>query len=340
MSSLNYEYMSSTQKVAALLISLGPAVSSEIMKNITDDNLLEQITLDIAGLNKVPPEIFNQVVEEFYTFFQASDYISSGGMNYARAVLEKAYGGDGADKILGRLVNLLTTNPFQFFNDADPAQLATSFQSENPQLIALILVYLKPELAAKVLNALSSDMQNQVALKIAEMNMINPEILTEVEKIVENKFSNLVSQDFSKIGGVKSLADILNRSDRATEQNVLELLEDKNPDIAEGVRELMFVFEDIIKLDDRSIQRLLRELDSRDIALALKGVKDDLKEKIMSNMSERAQGLLQEDLEYMGPVRAKDVQTMQSKVVSIIRTLENEGEITIVREYQEDELIE
>jgi len=340
MSSLNYEYMSSTQKVAALLISLGPAVSSEILKNITDDNLLEQITLDIAGLNKVPPEIFNQVVEEFYTFFQASDYISSGGMTYARAVLEKAYGGDGADKILGRLVNLLTTNPFQFFNDADPAQLATSFQSENPQLIALILVYLKPELAAKVLNALSSDMQNQVALKIAEMNMINPEILTDVEKIVENKFSNLVSQDFSKIGGVKSLADILNRSDRSTEQNVLELLENKNPDIAEGVRELMFVFEDIIKLDDRSIQRLLRELDSRDIALALKGVNADLKEKIMSNMSERAQGLLQEDLEYMGPVRAKDVQTMQSKVVSIIRTLENEGEITIVREYQEDELIE
>lgn len=340
MSTLNYEYMSSTQKVAALLISLGPAVSSEIMKNISDETLLEQITLDIAGLNKVSPEIFNQVVEEFYTFFQASDYISSGGMNYARTVLEKAYGGDGADKILGRLVNLLTTNPFQFFNDADPAQLAASFQSENPQLIALILVYLKPELAAKVLNALSSEVQNQVALKIAEMNMINPEILTEVEKIVENKFSNLVSQDFSKIGGIQSLADILNRSDRATEQNVLELLENKNPDIAEGVRELMFVFEDIIKLDDRAIQRLLRELDSRDIALALKGVKDDLKEKIMSNMSERAQDLLQEDLEYMGPVRAKDVQAMQSKVVSIIRTLENEGEITIVREYQEDELIE
>ncbi|MBS4759661.1 MAG: flagellar motor switch protein FliG [Clostridium sp.] len=340
MAELTYEAMTQRQKVAALLIALGPSTASEILKNIKDDEMLEQITFDIASLNKVPTEILNQVLEEFHSLFLASDYLASGGTNYARTLLEKAYGPEQAQNMLGRLVNLLTTNPFQFFNDADPSQLATSFQNENPQLIALILAYLKPESSAKVLNSLPAEVQAQVAFKIADMNSTNPEIISEIEKIVEGKFSSVVAQDFSKAGGVGALANILNRSDRATEKNVLEYLEMKNLELAEGVRELMFVFEDIVNLKDNAIQRIIREVETKDLAISLKGVREEIKEKIYSNMSERAQAMLKEELEYMGPVRAKEVQEKQTKIVGIIRALESAGEIVITRDTAEDEYIE
>jgi flagellar motor switch protein FliG len=341
MEEINIQTMTPTQKVAALLIVLGPTTASEVLKNITDDDLLEQVTLDIASLNKVPVEILNSILDEFRAIFEASNYIASGGMDYAKKLLEQAYGNDQAKKILDRLVVLMNSNPFQFFNDADPGQLATSFQNENPQLIALIMAYLKPEHSAKVMNYLPPEVQAQVALKIADMDTTNPEILSEIEKIVESKFSSVVVQDFSKAGGVESLANILNRADRATEKNVIDLLEVQNPDLAEEVRELMFVFEDIVTLDDRAIQRVLREVDTKDLAMSLKGTKDDVKEKIFKNMSERAQGMLREEIEYMGPVRAKEVQEVQTKIVNIIRTLELAGEIVIAREETpEDELIE
>src|SRR5574344_1331636 len=338
---IDVQSMTATQKVAALLIVLGPATASEVLKNITDDDLLEQVTLDIASLNKVPVSILNVILDEFKAIFEASNYISSGGMDYAKQLLEQAYGTDQAKKIMDRLVVLMNSNPFQFFNDADPGQLATSFQNENPQLIALIMAYLKPEHSAKVLNYLPPEVQAQVALKIADMDTTNPEILSEIEKIVESKFSSVVVQDFSQAGGVESLANILNRADRATEKNVIDLLEVQNPDLAEEVRELMFVFEDIVTLDDRAIQRVLREVDTKDLAMSLKGTKDDVREKIFKNMSERAQGMLREEMEYMGPVRAREVQEVQTKIVNIIRTLELAGEIVIVREETaEDELIE
>lgn len=337
---VSVDFMTPSQKVAALLISLGPSAASEIMKNISDQDLLEQITFDIANMRKIDPEMINEILKEFHSLFIASDYVNSGGMNYAQTLLEKAYGSEKADKILGRLVTLLNSNPFQFFADADPSQLATSFQNENPQLIALILAYLKPELSAKVMNFLSPAVQASVALKIAEMNTTNPEILSEVEKIVESKFSSIMVQDFYKTGGVEMLSEILNCSDRATEKNVMELLENENAELAEQVRELMFVFEDIVKLDDKTIQRILREIDSKDLAKSLKGTKEDVKDKIFKNMSERAQGILQNDMEYMGPIRAKEVQETQIKIVGIIRTLESNGEIVILRESQEDELIE
>lgn len=337
---LQIHNMSLTQKVAALLIVLGPATASEVLKNIKDDDLLEQITLDIASLNKVSTDILANILEEFKAFFQASNYVSSGGMDYAKELLEKAYGGDEAKKILDRLVVLMNSNPFQFFNEADPGQLATSFQNENPQLIALIMAYLKPEHSAQVLNYLPAEVQTQVAMKIADMDTTNPEILSEIEKIVESKFSSVVVQDFSKAGGVESLANILNRTDRATERNVMELLEVQSPQLAEEVRELMFVFEDIVNLEDRAIQRVLREVDTKDLALSLKGTREDVKEKIFKNMSERAQAMLRDEMEYMGPVRAKEVQETQTKIVGIIRTLEIAGEIIIARENNEDELIE
>lgn len=339
-SGLEVHSMTATQKVAALLIVLGPATASEVLKNITDDDLLEQITLDIASLNKVPTEILNSILEEFKAIFQASNYLSAGGMDYAKELLEKAYGGDQARKILDRLVVLMNSNPFQFFNEADPGQLATSFQNENPQLIALIMAYLKPEHSAQVLNYLPPEVQAQVAVKIADMDTTNPEILSEIEKIVESKFSSVVVQDFSKAGGIEALANILNRADRATERNVIELLEIQSPQLAEEVRELMFVFEDIITLDDRAIQRVLREVETKDLAMSLKGTKEDVKEKVFRNMSERAQQMLRDEMEYMGPVRAREVQEIQTKIVGIIRTLEVAGEIIIARENNEDELID
>lgn len=337
---LEIQSMTATQKVAALLIVLGPATASEVLKNITDDDLLEQITLDIASLNKVPTELLNTILEEFKAIFQASNYLSAGGMDYAKELLEKAYGGDQAKKILDRLVVLMNSNPFQFFNEADPGQLATSFQNENPQLIALIMAYLKPEHSAQVLNYLPPEVQAQVAVKIADMDTTNPEILSEIEKIVESKFSSVVVQDFSKAGGIEALANILNRADRATERNVIELLEIQSPQLAEEVRELMFVFEDIITLDDRAIQRILREVETKDLAMSLKGTKEDVKEKVFKNMSERAQQMLRDEMEYMGPVRAREVQEIQTKIVGIIRTLEVAGEIVIARENNEDELID
>lgn len=340
MAKMLFKHMNQTQKVAALLITLGPGSASEIMKNIEDDAVLEQLTVAIASINKLQPEIIEPIIDEFYTVFQATSMLATGGMNYAKEILEKAYGTSQADNILSHLVQLLNSSPFQFLNEVDPVQLASSFQNENSQLIALILAYLKPEQSAKVLNCLSPSIQNRVALKIAQMETTNPEVIAEVEKIVEAKFSDMVATDFSKAGGTKALADILNNSDRNTEKNVIEMMEVQTPELAEDVRNLMFVFEDIVQLDDPSIQKILREVDSKDLATALKGSKDEIKNKMLKNMSERAQAILLEDIEYMGPVRSREVQKAQSKILSVIKTLESVGEITIYRNGQEDELIE
>lgn len=336
---LTFNQMTQSQKVATLLIALGPSTATEVLKNIPDDDLIEQITMDISNLNKIPQEILDEVLEEFYSYFQASNLISRGGMEYAKKILEEAYGNDKADMIIGKLA-VSRNNPFQFFNEADSAQLATSFQNENPQLIALVLAFLKPEKAAAIINSLPEKLQTNVALKIADMDRTNPEILKEVEKIIENKFSSVVAQDFSQAGGVDALADILNRTDRSSEKRIMEALENFDINLAEKVRELMFVFEDIIKLDDRSIQRVLREVETKDLALALKGAHEEVREKIFRNMSERASSMLRDDMEFMGPVRAREVQEAQSAVVAVIRALESTGEIIILHDGVEDELID
>ncbi|MBQ6516083.1 flagellar motor switch protein FliG [bacterium] len=329
-----------SQKVAALLIILGPKTASEVLRNISDENLLEQITLDIANLNKVPNEKLSTILDEFRTVFKANSLVSSGGVDYAKKILESAYGKEEANRMFDRLTSLINTNPFFFLNEADPSQLATTFQNENPQLLALVMAYLRPELAAQVMASLPSDIQSLVSMKIAEMNTTNPEILSEIEDVVEKKFSALVVHDFSKAGGVQALANILNYCDRATEKNIMECLDIENQEMAQEVRDLMFVFEDIINLDDKAVQRVLREVEGKDLATALKGVKDELKEKIFQNMSERAHLMLKDDMDYLGPVRAKEVQEAQTKIVTTIRTLEMSGEIVISRASAEDEFIE
>lgn len=336
---LSFTRMSNSQKVATLLIALGPETATEVLKNIPDEELIEQITVDIASLNKIPKEILDEVLEEFYSYFQASNLVSRGGVDYAKKILEEAYGDERAKSVMDRLATT-RNNPFQFFNEADPAQLASSLQNENPQLIALVLAYLKPDKAAGIISNLPERIQSTVSLKIAEMDRTNPEILKEVEKIIETKFSSVVVQDFSKAGGIEVLADILNRTDRTSEKRIMEALESQDIDMAERIRELMFVFEDIVKLDDRSVQRILREVETKDIALALKGTGDEVKEKIFTNMSERASAMLKDDMEYMGPVRSREVQDAQTTIVAIIRALEATGEIVIAREGAEDDLIE
>lgn len=337
---LTLSNMTNTQKVAALMIALGPNTSAELLKHIPDEELIEKITVDIANLDKIEPEVLDMVLSEFYSLFQASSYLSRGGMTYAKVLLEQAYGSERSNTILNKLMSTMHSNPFQFFNDADPVQLATSFQNENPQLIALVLAYIKPDKAAQVLNNLTPESQASVAMRIAQMDRTNPEILNEIERIIENKFSSVVSQDFSKAGGVEALANILNRTDRSTEKKIMETFEYHDLETAERIRELMFVFEDIIKLEDRSIQRILRDVETKDLALALKGSNDDVKDKIFKNMSERAGQMLKDDMEYMGPVRSKEVQESQSKVVSVIRVLEAAGEIVLFREGADDEFIE
>jgi flagellar motor switch protein FliG len=334
---LHIDQLTNIQKVAALLISLGPTTASEVLKHVNDESDVERVALEIAAMHKVTPEILSAVVEEFYMLFEAKNYLSEGGVNYARQVLLASYGSEKADKILERLVATLQTSPFDFFNNADPAQLASSFQNENPQLVALVLAYLKPERAAAILSAISPEMQVNVASRIAEMDRTNPEVLREVERILENKFSAVVTSDYSMAGGVEVLAEILNYSDRTTEKAILDTLEVQDPDIAEQVRELMFVFEDIYTLDDRTIQRILREVETKDLAMALKGAKDEVKERIFTNMSERAAAMLKDDMDYMGPVRGRDVQEKQSAVVSVIRVLEAAGEITINRSQEDDD---
>jgi flagellar motor switch protein FliG len=332
--------MSNAQKVAALMITLGPEAASEIMKNIRDEGDVERVALEITALQRVDKTIIEGVIEEFYTLMQANTHLAAGGVDYARQLLEGAYGSERSSQILNRLVASMQQTPFDFFNLADPAQLATSFQNENPQLVALVLAYLKPDRAAAVIGGLSPDMQAEVATRIAEMDRTNPDVLREVEDILERKFSSVVTTDFSMAGGVESLAEILNHSDRSTEKAILDGLEMKDVEIAEQVRGLMFVFEDIIHLDDRSIQRVLREVETKDLALSLKGSTADVKEKILKNMSERAAALLLDDMEYMGPVRSRDVQEKQTFIVGVIRALESAGEIQVNRTTEEDDFIE
>jgi len=335
----NVEDLTAVQKVACLMISLGPGTASQILQNIKEDAEVERITVEIAGLDSVKPEILTGVMTEFYVLFEAQGYLISGGVSYARELLIDSYGEERAEKMLARLVQSMQKNPFEFFNKADATQMASSFQNENPQLVALVLSYLKPDRAADILSLLSPELQVEVAARIAEMDRTNPDILREVETILENKFSSIMTGDFTQAGGIESLAEILNYSDRTTEKAILDSMEMRDPDMAESVRELMFVFEDIATLDGRTVQRILREVETKDLALALKGAKEEVRDIIFANMSERAAGMLKDDMEFMGPVRAKDVSEKQTLIVNAIRALEGQGEIQIARSKEEDSFI-
>lgn len=322
------------QKAAILLISLGSELSAQIFKHLQEDEI-EQLALEIANIREVPSEKRDEVYQEFFQMCVANEYISQGGIEYARELLEKTLGSQKAVEIIGRLTASLQVRPFDFVRKVDPGQLLNFIQGEHPQTIALIIAYLEPEQAGAILSALPPDQQTDVARRLAIMDRTSPEILKEVEKVLERRFSSLVSQDYASAGGIKSLVEILNRVDRTTEKTIIDALEVQDPELAEEIKKLMFVFEDIVQLDDHAVQLVLREVDSHDLALALKGAGEGVMSKIERNMSKRAAQILKEDIEYMGAVRLRDVEDAQQRIVAIIRKLEEQGQIIISRGEEE-----
>lgn len=327
---MDYNKLSGKQKAAILLVALGPDVSATVFKHLNDEEI-EELTLEIANMRAVEKEVKDMVLEEFYELCQAHDYINQGGIEYAREVLEKAVGKERANSILERLTATLQVRPFDAIRRTDPAQLMNFIQGEHPQTIAMIMAYLQPEQAAKVLSYLSPDVQADVSNRIALMDRTSPDIVKEVETVLERKMSAIVSNEYATAGGIQSIVNILNFADRGTEKNILDRLEERDPELAEEIRKRMFVFEDIILLSDRAVQVVLRQVDTHDIALALKTASEDVTEKIFRNMSKRAAQMLKEDMEYMGPVRLREVEDAQQRIVNVIRQLEDSGEIIIAR---------
>ncbi len=325
------------QKAAIFLVTLGSEISSEIFKHMREDEI-ETLTFEIARLESIDSEDRDRVLQEFQELMMAQDFITSGGIDYARELLEKSLGSQKAVDIINRLTSSLQVRPFDFIRRTDPTHLLNFIQQEHPQTIALILAYLEPQKASIILSSLPHDVQSDVAKRIATMDRTSPEVLREVERVLEKKLSTLSSEDYTAAGGVESIVEILNLVDRSTEKTIIESLEEEDPELAEDIKKRMFVFEDIVMLDDRAIQKVLREVDTSELAKALKSVDTEVQDKIFRNMSKRAATLLKEDMEYMGPIRMKDVEESQQKIVSIIRKLEEQGEIVVARA-GEDELV-
>lgn len=322
--------MSGVQKSAILLISLGPERSASIFKHLKEDEI-EQLTLEIANTRSIAPSTKEVVLEEFYQVCLAQQYIAEGGITYAKDLLEKALGEEKAKEVLGKLTASLQVRPFEFVRKTDANQLLNFIQDEHPQTIALILSYLSTSQSATIISSLSPDKQADVAKRIAQMDRTSPDVIKEVERVLERKLSSLVNQDYTIAGGVDSIVDILNSVDRGTEKHIMETLELDAPELADEIRRKMFVFEDIISLDNKSIQRVLREVDNNELAVALKSTTEEVQTLIFNNLSKRLASMIQEDMEFMGPIRLKDVEEAQQKIVNIIRKLEDSAEIVVSR---------
>ena len=307
--------LTNQQKAAILFIAIGPEYSAKLFQHMDDDEI-EQLTLEIANQKQVSSALKAEVISEFYSMCMAQDYISSGGLQYAQNVLEKALGPDKALEIINRLTTSLQVRPFDFLRKTDPAQLINFIQNEHPQTIALIMAYLEPDQAAIVLGALPPESQVEVTKRIATMDRTSPDSIREVERVLERKLSSMVTQDFTTAGGIKA---------------IVETLEVDSPELAEEIKKLMFVFEDIVQIDDRSLQLVLRQVETKDLSLALKATPQEVAEKVYKNMSTRAADMLREEIEFMGPVKIRDVEEAQQKVVAVIRVLEDKGEIVISR---------
>ena len=322
--------MTGRQKAALLLISLGPEVSAAVYKHLNEDEI-EKLTLEISSVKKVESDVKDQIIEEFHNIALAQDYISQGGIGYAKTVLEKALGKDHAQTIINRLTSSLQVRPFDFARRADPAQLFNFIQNEHPQTIALILSYLEPEQAGTILSSLSQEVQADIAKRLATMESTSPEVISEVESVLERKLSSTVTQDFTETGGVDAVVEVLNGDDRTTEKTILDTLEIQDPELAEEIRKRMFVFEDIVTLDNRSIQRVIRDCENEDLILSLKVSSEEVKDVLFKNMSSRMAESFKDEMEVMGPVRLSDVEEAQTRIVATIRRLEDAGEIIIAR---------
>lgn len=334
---MGFESLSSQDKAAILLITLGKDYASKLYTHLSEEEI-EQLTLAITNVRRVEPEVKDEVVEEFRDICMTQKFVSEGGIDYAREVLDEAFGADKANDLIAKLSSSLRVRPFDFIRRADSTQVHNFLQNEHPQTIALILSYLDPKQSADILSTLPVEKQTDVIERIANMGISAPEYIKEVERILERKLSSMSVADRAQVGGIDSLVDILNSVDRGTERNILESLERSDAELAEEIRNKMFVFEDITKLNNQAIQRVLKEIDNRDLAVALKGAPEEVSKVIYQNMSTRLQEMIQEDIEFMGPVRVRDVGEAQQKIVNIVRKLDEAGEIIVARS-QGDELI-
>jgi flagellar motor switch protein FliG len=316
------------QKTATLLIAVGPERASRILKHFHNDKI-ELISTEIANTLAINPKHISSVYKEFLLLSKVHTAASSGGVSYAKELLDKAFGSQRADEFIRNLT--AHTKPFSAIRKVDPKQLVNFLSGEHPQTIALILSNLDPEQAATILNYLPREIQSDIAWRIATMERTSPEVVKEVEAVLENRLSGVSSKDFTSTGGIKDLVSILNMVDRGTEKRIIEALENEDPNLAEEIKKMLFVFEDIITLDDHSIQRIMQEVDFKDLALALKGANKEVGDKIFKNLSQRASEMLMEDIELLGPVRVRDVEEKQQKIVQIIRKLDEAGEIIIAR---------
>jgi flagellar motor switch protein FliG len=334
--------MPGRRKAAILCVSLGSQGASEIFKHLSNE-MIEQLTIEMAKTSSVEPEIAESVLDEFIETAAARGYIAEGGLRYAREVLERAVGSQRAGEILNRLSAVIEVSPFDYLRTTPPDQLAAFLRNEHPQTIALVVAQLPTTaLAAKVMEMFAPEIQADVAVRIAMMGQTSPDVVKEVATVMEHKLETVLQREYAAAGGVRSLASILNSSNRATERNILDHLNEEDAELAEEVRRLLFVFEDILKLDDRAIQMVLREVDSKDLALAMRGSTPDVQEKILANMSQRGAEMLREEMEFMPPQRRRVVEEAQTKIVAVVRRLEDAGEIVIARGGggdEDDELI-
>ena len=332
-----HEKISTKEKAAVLMITIGKERAAKIYKYLSEEEI-EQLTLAITTMRRVEPEVKESVMDEFFQMCIARKYISEGGIDYAREILSKAFGEEKTNELIIKLSSSLRVKPFDFIRKADSTQVLNFIQNEHPQTIALILSYLEPRHSAQILANLPLDKQLSVIARIANMGVTSPEYIKETERILEKKLSTLSFGDGSVTGGIDSLVSILNSVDRGTERHLLEALEETDAELVEEIRKRMFVFEDIVKLSNQAIQRVLKEIDNRDLAVALKGSSEEVAEVIYRNISSRLQEMIKEDIQYMGPVRVRDVEEAQQKIVNVIRQLDDAGEIIISRG-SEDELI-
>ncbi len=321
---------SGVQKAAIFLITLGPEKASVIFQHLKEEEI-EELTLEIANTRSVSPQDKEEVLDEFYQVCLAQQYIAEGGIGYAKELLEKALGDERAQGVISKLTASLQVRPFEFIRKTDPSQLLNFIQDEHPQTIAMILSYLPAAQAAMVLGALPPEKQADVARRIAQMDRTSPDVIKEVERVLERKLASLVNQDYTIVGGIDAIVSILNSVDRSTEKHIMESLEIEEPELADDIRKKMFVFEDILLLDDRSIQRVLRDVENADLELALKGSTEEVQNVVFRNLSKRLAAMLKEDMDFMGPVRMKDVEEAQQKIVAVIRRLEDSAEIVISR---------
>lgn len=330
--------LTNKRKAAIVLTLLGPKTAGQVVKHLNDEQI-EMLSLELARLDKIASETRMFIVEEFHEMCLAQDYIAEGGVENARRVLEAAFGSERAELVLKKVVSAMQVLPFEFLKRADPNQLLGFIQDEHPQTIALILAYLPTSQAANILIKLPNELRAEVAERIAGMEQTPPEVVRRVEAVLKRKMSSVINEEVTKAGGPKALVELLNRVDRSTERLVLDSLTENNPELADEVKNMMFVFEDIVQLDDRAVQAVLKEVDVKELGTALKGVSEEVKQKIFRNLSERAVGMLQEDMEYMGPVKTRVVEEAQQRVVTVIRRLEEAGEISIGRGGEEDVLL-